>query len=1032
MKATMFYSYPIQRVSLFFFFMTLCAVLDAQNESFLPENYFQQEVHYTINVTLDDNAHKLLSQIKIQYINHSPDKLGEIYMHLWPNAFSSRNTAFARQLLESGNTNFHFADATQRGFIDSLHWTANGTEVHSESWNRHPDVVVLRLPHPLEPGDTLHLETPFRVRIPASFSRLGRVGQSYQLTQWYPKPAVYDREGWHPMPYLHRGEYYSSFGSFVVSITLPANYVVGATGVCVTPSEWVFIDSVAARTQATLSPEGSVDLLSGHHPIPPSDSAIKTITFEADNVHDFAWFADKRFYVERDTIRFESGREVIAYTMFTNEELELWYRHGIEYVTRSTEFYSRMVGEYPYPQVTALQSSLSAGAGMEYPMVTVIGRMGSSKLLDIVIAHEVGHNWFYGILATNERRFPWLDEGMNSYIERLYTQHFYGQPQQISEFIGNIPGLNIRHDMPLDRFAYRLTAGLNLHQPPDLHSEKFSEINYGVSCYMMPSHFFGYLEAYLGRDTLLTAFRTYYEHFKFRHPGPDDVRNVFETVAGKNLSWFFDDLIGSTGIMDYFILRAVKDRDGHWQLTVRNRGSVPGPFTISGLNNLQIMHTAWQEGFTGTQTIDFGRGNYDEFVIDIDEVSADLRPENNSFQNRLLFRRTQPFNFSMANLINQPDRTQFSIFPVVGYNVANGPMPGALMHNYMLPPPRFQFYAMPMIGTRRLSLNGSGRIAYNLQPDLGKIRRASPYFLIKSYSEERSFEFFSRYIKLEHGWNIDFKKPDHRNPREHETGGRILWLMQQSPQSGDESWWSQFDQRRLAEIYYLFRHTGFLDPYSIRITVTGEPQFSGERQDFSGYLKVSLEYNQSFLLGKRGHRFRARVFGGAFAYNADREFGAYPFALSMTPGHDYVYDHTAIDRYGRPGMLGRQTIRGMGGFKVPVSAVWQGASNSAILAANLDSDVPLPGLGRNFPVKPYADIGYFFHTFPVSRDDNSLWINAGLKLDLYLLEVYFPLWSNAVLRREVYDLFDSGYFLKTTFAFHFDRISNIAILRQIL
>jgi len=1010
-----------------FFGLHLCA-------DSIPEDYFQQEVDYTIHVTLDDEAHRLTGNIAVTYRNNAREPLTEIYMHVWPNAFSGRQTAFADQMLQHGNTSFHFADKNAKGNISGLDFKVDGVSVAFENWDGHADVLILKLQSPLEPGTSIIIETPFIVQIPESFSRLGRVGQSYQLTQWYPKPAVYDHNGWNPMPYLSFGEYYSSFGRFDVYITLPANYVVGATGICTTPEEQVFMQQRIDETALFLTDSLTVRNLSGKHPFPESDTILKTIHFEAAQVHDFAWFADKRFYVESADFKLPNGDSITAYTMFTNEEVHLWHKHALNYVIRSTIFYSELVGNYPYPQVTALQSALSAGAGMEYPMVTVIGLMGSAKLLDIVIAHEVGHNWFYGILATNERAYPWLDEGMNSYIERLYTEAYYGKPQVVQEFI---PFANVvigGEDQFVDQLSYQVIAGMNLHQPPATHSEAFSYVNYGVCCYMMPAHFFSYLQAYLGKEVLLDAFREYYTLWQFKHPQPEDVRAVFERVADKDLSWFFDDLIGSTRYMDYFISKARQNKEGIWEIEVRNRGSVPGPFTISALSNNEILKTEWFEGFTGSETFDMGRGTYDEFVIDVDRVSADLRPGNNTFVKRPFFPRAKPLKIQMVGLVNQVERTQLNVLPIPGYNTSNGFMLGGLFHNYRIPSPGVQFYTMPLFSFKTLSLNGSGRIQMNLQPENGIIRRAAPYLSAKSYHETGLNDQPLRYLRLEHGWKVDFKRRDYSSPHEHSAGINLLWVLNEilSP-PGENGLIGTYNHRRALRMNYKYRNNSHLDPYSINITMVGEPSFTPGIQDISGYLRFGIEYNQSFLLNKHGHRIRARIYGGGFALNSDPDFGAYPLGLSSNAGFDYFYDATFMDRSNGNSILARQVMNEMGGFKVPLSGSQVlGSSNAAILALNLESDIPIRPLGRLFPIKPYADIGYFVNTFPFQRDEPGVWINAGLKLDFYVLDIYFPLWSNEKLKNDVYNNLTSAYSKRITFAFRLDRITQLNYVRQYL
>ena len=189
--------------------------------SLAEKEYFQQHVSYEIDVQLNDSDHTLSAFEKILYTNNSPDTLTYIWFHIWPNAYKNDSTALAKQLLRLGSTRFHYSKEKDRGYIDSLDFSVNGL---SANWEVHPewiDVIKLQLPSPLLPSDSVIIETPFFVKLPKIFSRLGHSGKHYEITQWYPKPAVYDKDGWHPMPYLNMGEFYSEFGSFDVTITLP-------------------------------------------------------------------------------------------------------------------------------------------------------------------------------------------------------------------------------------------------------------------------------------------------------------------------------------------------------------------------------------------------------------------------------------------------------------------------------------------------------------------------------------------------------------------------------------------------------------------------------------------------------------------------------------------------------------------------------------------------------------------------------------------------------------------------------------------
>jgi hypothetical protein len=183
--------------------------------------YWQQQTDFVIDVTLNDVEHSLEGFEKITYTNNSPDTLHFIWFHLWPNAYKNDKTAFSEQLLINDRTDFYFSGKEKRGYINRLDFKINGVTAKTEDHPQHIDIVKLILPKPLAPGEQVLIATPFHVKLPYLYSRSGHVGQSYQVAQWYPKPAVYDQKGWHPIPYLDQGEFYSEFGNFDVRITVP-------------------------------------------------------------------------------------------------------------------------------------------------------------------------------------------------------------------------------------------------------------------------------------------------------------------------------------------------------------------------------------------------------------------------------------------------------------------------------------------------------------------------------------------------------------------------------------------------------------------------------------------------------------------------------------------------------------------------------------------------------------------------------------------------------------------------------------------
>jgi hypothetical protein len=294
----------------------LLSLLSGSLLSHAQANYFQQYVDYDIEVSLDDSQHMLHGFETLIYTNHSKDTLRHIYMHLWPNAFKNDHSSYTAQSVENGETRFYYSQEDERGYIDSLYFKVNHESVNSSNYNEHEDIIVLELNEPLLPEKSIEISTPFRVKIPATFSRLGHQVQAYQITQWYPKPAVYDRNGWHPMPYLDQGEFYSEFGNYKVTITIPANYVVAATGDLQEESEKQFIASkIKEDPLKNVASKDSPMVNKYPYTIPKdtsitSSSRLKTISFTQSNVHDFAWFADKSFQVEKTELQLPSGKKI--------------------------------------------------------------------------------------------------------------------------------------------------------------------------------------------------------------------------------------------------------------------------------------------------------------------------------------------------------------------------------------------------------------------------------------------------------------------------------------------------------------------------------------------------------------------------------------------------------------------------------------------------------------------------------------------------------------------------------------------------
>lgn len=696
----------------------------------LAQPYFQQEVNYNIKVRLDDKKHELHAFESVEYINKSPHELAFIYFHLWPNAYKNNSSANAKQFIRNGSDSFYFAEDSLKGSIDSLQFMVDGQTLIWEFDPIHIDICKVNLPNPLKPGEKITITTPFRVKIPGEFSRLGHVGQGYQITQWYPKPAVFDNKGWHAMPYLDQGEFFSEFGSFEVEISVPQNYKVAATGQLQEESEKQWLMEQVAATQ-------KLEELPNSNDFPISSVQYKTLTFKQDQIHDFAWFADKRYLVNKSQVDLPSGKQVDSWVFFLPGKSAQRWNKGAMYIDSALYYYSKWVGEYPYPAATAVQGALLAGGGMEYPMITVISAGGSDFALDQVITHEVGHNWFYGILASNERKYAWMDEGFNSFIENRYMNARYPD----ATFATMIGDSKVVKTFGFDKIPYphlqyisaSLLSSYGKQQIINTPSDQLNSSNYGLMSYYRTSALLFYLKDYLGETVFDQCMHTYFDRWKFKHPYPEDLQKIFEEVSGKKLDWFFGNLFNTLEQIDYKIASAKKEGN-NYLVNVKNTGSAIVPYKIDLLKDDKIVATHWFEGHSEAKTQELAYLEVDKLVINHDYSIPELNMENNSYKTHGLLKKVEPLKIDFLTSISNNETTNIHVIPLVGTNTFDQFLLGASVHNLNIQGGKFNYYLAPMYSFGGQSLAGNFILKYDWLPSAGVFKKVRLMGQYKKFS----------------------------------------------------------------------------------------------------------------------------------------------------------------------------------------------------------------------------------------------------------------------------------------------------------
>jgi hypothetical protein len=497
--------------------------------------YWQQQLRYTIQAELNDAKKTITGFETIVYKNNSPQTLNFIWFHIWPNAYKHDSTALMKQIRNDVDRSKKTKDFGV-GSIDGLAFKVNDqpaqTAPHANP--QYIDVIKLLLNNPLLPGDSITISTPFNVMLPPYFSRSGHSDDEFMACQWYPKPAVFDQNGWHEFPYLDMGEFYSEYADYSVSLTVPSAYVVGATGTLLTKEELDMYKSIGTKNTAKRKNKHAVY-------VPSANSATKTLRYYAKQVPDFAWFADKDFVIQYDTIKLRSGKIVDAFSYYHNKKKTIW-NNSIDYVKDAVKKYSAWVGEYEYPVVQAVEGPKNnSSGGMEYPMITLITSPDAKEeSLDAVITHEVGHNWFMSMLGSNERAHTWMDEGLNTYFQFRYEAEKY---RSNSIFGKSIPA-NFK-DLPVDKFLGVIYNAIDKNLPMksamDIPADQFPSSNeYGIVSYVKTALWMYVLETTVGGEKAELAIQNYFSKWKHKHPQPEDMKAAFEEATGQNLDAFFE------------------------------------------------------------------------------------------------------------------------------------------------------------------------------------------------------------------------------------------------------------------------------------------------------------------------------------------------------------------------------------------------------------------------------------------------------------------------------------------------------------
>jgi hypothetical protein len=576
-------------------------------------NYWQQHVDYMIEADVNVETAQYEGKQRVVYTNNSPDRLVRVFFHLYFNAFQpgSEMDVHSRNIADPDSRvmgRIEKLEKKDQGYLSVYSIKQDGVEINSHVAGT---VLEVDLNKPIRPGESTVFDMAFLGQAPLIIRRAGKQnkeGVALSMAQWYPKLAEYDHEGWHASPYIGR-EFHGVWGDFDVKLTIDKNFVVGGTGYLQNPE--------------------AVEMSSN------KSTSKNTWHFIAPNVHDFTWAADPDYI--HDILEMEGGPKLHFYYKNTLSEKQLENWKKLQPVTAKLMlFFNENIGTYPYDQYSVIQGG---DGGMEYGMCTLITANRSFESLVGVTAHELAHSWFQFVLATNESKHEWMDEG--------FTEYYCTQAE------ASIMGVDEEGVFKSAYNRYRKLALSGLEQPQTTHADRFKfNASYGVSAYTKGSIFLRQLKHIIGAIAFDKAMKNYFSLWSFKHPTPNDFIRCAEKSSGAELDWYLTDWTMTTNTIDYAV-DSVTEAGDTVKVNLKRIGLMPIPIEVKVLYEggaeenfyipLQMMRaekpltkeiTLLKDWAWARPIYDFTfikKGEIKSITLDPDHKIADVNLNNNSY-----------------------------------------------------------------------------------------------------------------------------------------------------------------------------------------------------------------------------------------------------------------------------------------------------------------------------------------------------------------------------------------------------------------
>ncbi len=592
--------------------------------------YWQNRADYKINVTLDDVKHEISGTVFISYQNNSPQKLPFVWLQLDQNIYTEDSRGNATTPVSGGR--YANYDDIKGGFqIHSVMVVDEGKEEKAD-YIISDTRMQIRLAKPVKAnGDSLKIKIDYSFEVPEhGTDRMGRLNTSngwvYEIAQWYPRMCVYDNVlGWNTLPYLGAGEFYLEYGNYDFTITAPAREIVVASGELENPTEVLTPEQIKRIKQAKESDKTVMIRTEKEVTAPPSRPAKDKLTwhFKCANARDVAWAASEDFVWDAARINLPDGKKSLAMSVYPVEvSTDSGWKRSTEFTKGSIEHYSRQWLAYPYPCAVNVAGIVG---GMEYPGIVFCSAYAQGKDLWDVTSHEFGHTWFPMIVGSDERRFPWMDEGFNTFLNSVADKNF-----NHGEFYRPVLDHHGEGRM-FDEKAEGIMTLPDVTDPGRLATNAYNKPSFGLELLRYEI---------LGEERFDNAFRYYINSWAYKHPTPWDFFHAMENASGENLDWFWRGWFLNNWKLDQAVksVEYVKSNPAEGAIiTIENMEKMAMPVTVEVKESngkkgrVKLPVEIWEHGSTWKFYYN-SSSKIESVTIDPDKRLPDVNDSNNTWK----------------------------------------------------------------------------------------------------------------------------------------------------------------------------------------------------------------------------------------------------------------------------------------------------------------------------------------------------------------------------------------------------------------